>query len=207
MEGHLDAVIAARAEVSALLEAKQEQRAALDAELADLATEIADLATEVEVFSRYIARHNAAIVAAPSTEADRWRDMARTDAIMAALHTMNAPGSPSEISDHLRSMGRTDNPAEVSRALNRLKEQSRAMAVVRGLWAPVERTGDQRPRQEAPATSLSEDSDAPESSDKETPTTEAGGDERYALHHDHRASVNGRHGDSDHQTPIMRAVR
>lgn len=152
MEGHLEAVIAARDEVSALIKAKQAQRAALEAE-------ILRLTTEAEGLNLYITRHGVQVITVPPEKMARWRAMPRTDAIIEALQEMNSPGSPKEISEWLRSTGREDDPADVSRALNRLKEQHRVESQGHGLWAPVGGTVDQRPRQEAPTTSSSEDSD------------------------------------------------
>lgn len=133
-EDHLDAVIAARNEVSDLVKIKQEQRAALDAE-------IASLTTEMEGLNLYIARRGVQTAIAPLDEVARWREMPRTDAIVEALHTMDTPCSPKEISDHLRFMGRADDPAGVSRALNRLKERHRVISQGRGLWVPSDTSG------------------------------------------------------------------
>lgn len=58
---------------------------------------------------------------------------------------MNGPGSPKGISDHLRRMGRDDDPADVSRALNRLKDQNRVISQGRGLWAPPDTSGQDTP--------------------------------------------------------------
>jgi Fe2+ or Zn2+ uptake regulation protein len=153
MEGHLEAVIAARDEVSALLKAKHAQCVALEAE-------ILALTTEVEGLNLYIARHGVPVSTVPPEKMARWRAMPRTDAIIEALQEMNSPGSPKEISEWLRSTGREDDPTDVSRALNRLKEQHRVESHGHGLWAPVEGTVDQRPRQEeTSATSESSDTD------------------------------------------------
>lgn len=141
MEGRLEGVIAARDEVSKIVQDRQERRAALDAERAALDAEIASLTTEMEGLNLYIARHGVKVTTASPDEAVRWHGLPRTDAIVEALHTMNQPASPKEISDQLRRMGRKDDPADVSRALNRLKDQNRAVSPERGLWAPPDTSG------------------------------------------------------------------
>lgn len=134
MEGHLDAVIEARDEVSALIRAKQAERAALD-------DEIASLTTEVEGLNLYIRRHGVPVMTVSPDEAAQWREMTRTGAIITVLQEMKRPGSPKEISEWLRNTGREDDPADISRALNRLKEQHRVISQGRGLWAPSDTPG------------------------------------------------------------------
>lgn len=143
MEGQLKAIIAALDEVFDLVKVKQAQRDALDAE-------IASLTTEMEGLNLYITRHGLHAGTAPPDEAVRWRVMPRTDAIIEVLHTMDAPGSPREISDRLRRMGRDDDPADVSRALNRLKERHRVVSQGRGLWAPSDTSGQDTPPDHEP---------------------------------------------------------
>ena len=131
MYGHLDTMIAARDEVSALIKAKQAERAALDAE-------IISLTTEMQGLNLYIRRHGVPVITVSPDEEARWRAMTRTDAIIKVLQEMSRPGSPKEISEWLHNTGREDDPADISRALNRLKEQRRVESQGRGLWSPSE---------------------------------------------------------------------
>lgn len=134
MEGHLDTMIAARDEVSALIKTKQAERAALDAE-------IISLTTEMQGLNLYIRRHGVPVITVSPDEEARWRAMTRTDAIIKVLQEMSRPGSPKEISEWLHNTGRADDPADISRALNRLKEQHRVVSQGRGLWAPSDTPG------------------------------------------------------------------
>jgi hypothetical protein len=141
------------------------------------------------------------------TADEAWKVIGKTGAVKRVLSEADRPLGPTDIVDRLKSVGLPQKDTEAVRgALAWLKKKGVAKALGRSQWVLVEGSVDRRLRQEAPRTSSSEDSVAPESSDEETPTTEAGGDERYALHHDHRADFNGRHGDSDRQAPIVRAV-
>jgi hypothetical protein len=133
MDDSLNAVTAARDEAAALMAGKIRQRAALD-------MEIEDLRAEVEGLNHYIARHGGdtspSIAPDPDT-ANRWRGMARTDAVAEVLHLIGGAAAPRDIAARLKQFGREDNPGDVGRALYRLKNQGRAQSGGHGRWLPA----------------------------------------------------------------------
>ncbi|MGH3599940.1 MAG: hypothetical protein ACRDRO_23495 [Pseudonocardiaceae bacterium] len=124
-------MIAGRDELCELIKGKLAERTALD-------VEIKKLNSEREALDLYLIRHGVHMTIVSPDEAVLWRVMNRPKAVVAVLCARNAPGSPQEISEHLHRMGRADEPAQVSRALDRLKKQHRVRSAGRGLWAPVD---------------------------------------------------------------------
>jgi hypothetical protein len=140
VDAHLTAVTAARDEARELVAVKLRRREELDAE-------ISDLQAEVDGFNRYLARHGGEDTSAPSPAGastpaedrpvDRWREMKRTDAAVEALGVIGKPASPREIAGQLRRFGRSDDMRQVSRVLDRLKEQGRVRSAGWGQWLPA----------------------------------------------------------------------
>jgi hypothetical protein len=98
---------------------------------------IADLTMEVDGLRKAIERHSGRELLDP--RAEHWREMARTEAILAVLRKAEAEGeehglSPAQITKRLLRHGRDDQYNPVSAALAHLKDTGRAHTVGRGQW-------------------------------------------------------------------------
>jgi hypothetical protein len=93
-------------------------------------------------------------------EEQQWQGLTITKAVTRVLDEASYPMSPAQIVAYLNSVGLTQKDSESVRgALAWLKRKGIAKALGYAQWALAGGSVDQRPRQEAPTTSSSEDSD------------------------------------------------